>query len=181
MALTRWRSIFAIHGSVLLSLSPLGLLSPGGYVVRRDMIIFGAYIKGCNMRHLFLTFFAFFFVQCTAFSTSTLTTTRVIPFFGGIRHRTVLRVSEKDEQSNDTPLFPQLPPIGESSFGTVPLEDLSSNLQPVAFVSDKFELQYTCKVCETRNSHRVSRIGKQLQDWVNLYCWKCAHIHWMFL
>jgi hypothetical protein len=138
-------------------------------VVGCNMIIFGAIIKWYNMMHLCLTFFAFFFVQCTAFSTSTLTTNMVIPFLGRIRHRTGLRVSEKDEQSNDTPLFPQLPPIGESSYGTIPSEDLSSNQQqPVAFVSDKFELQYTCKVCETRNSHRVSRIGKQLQDRVNL-------------
>jgi ribosomal protein L44E len=30
-------------------------------------------------------------------------------------------------------------------------------------VSDKFELQYTCKVCETRNAHRVSRIGKLIE------------------
>lgn len=37
----------------------------------------------------------------------------------------------------------------------------SSKSVPVAFVgSGKFELQYTCKVCNTRNSNQVSRLGK---------------------
>lgn len=52
--------------------------------------------------------------------------------------------------------------------GTLPLQNAKktgkenrapvSKKQEIAFVaSRKFELQYTCKVCETRNHHRVSR------------------------
>ena len=62
--------------------------------------------------------------------------------------------------------IPCLPPIGSSSYGN----DISSSnpdnviklngeSKPVGFLSGKFELQYTCKVCETRNSHKVSRLG----------------------
>jgi ribosomal protein L44E len=45
------------------------------------------------------------------------------------------------------------------------LRDQSSNVSDLSsekpsFVGDKFELQYTCKVCETRNTNRVSRIGR---------------------
>ena len=74
---------------------------------------------------------------------------------------------DEDEEPGDDSGIPQLPAIGESSFGTKPQARFVSHQQPladgekraVAFVSDKFELQYTCKVCETRNAHRVSRIG----------------------
>ena len=71
----------------------------------------------------------------------------------------------KDESADESGI-PQLPPTGESSFGS--RKSTLSNQQPlvdgekksVAFVSDRFELQYTCKVCDTRNNHRVSRLGK---------------------
>jgi hypothetical protein len=55
--------------------------------------------------------------------------------------------------------IPQLPAIGGSSFGNPNLSvaDLSSD-KP-SFVGEKFEIQYTCKVCETRQTNRVSRIG----------------------
>jgi hypothetical protein len=73
-----------------------------------------------------------------------------------------LNVRFDNEQENSEPTsIPQLPAIGESSFGDpskMNLEDEQS--QPVASVmGNKFELQYTCKVCDTRNSNRVSRIG----------------------
>ena len=65
-----------------------------------------------------------------------------------------------------------LPPIGESS-STEPFRAMNlsgkhtnnsesdSEKVPVAFVgSKKFEMQYTCNVCDTRNSNRVSRLGE---------------------
>ena len=60
--------------------------------------------------------------------------------------------------------IPCLPPIGASSFDGESSEDMDTiNLggesQNVGFVGQKFELQYTCKICETRNSHKVSRLG----------------------
>jgi hypothetical protein len=64
--------------------------------------------------------------------------------------------------------IPCLPSIGQSSFaggettsnksGTIRLDGNSHAVGNVG--SDRFELQYTCKVCETRNSHRVSRLGE---------------------
>jgi hypothetical protein len=75
--------------------------------------------------------------------------------------RRSLIVRFDSEQENSEPTIPQLPAIGESSFAEASkmnLEDDQS--QPVASVmGNKFELQYTCKVCDTRNSNRVSRIG----------------------
>ncbi len=74
--------------------------------------------------------------------------------------------SRNDDETKEaaSPLL-SLPPIGESSF------DLNSNMlsndQPkeVGLVgSPKFELQYTCNVCETRNVHKVSRLGMCLQS-----------------
>lgn len=68
--------------------------------------------------------------------------------------------SDDDDQGPLESGIPQLPAIGSSSFSTggggfTP----SSDGGPSAFVSRKFELQYTCGVCETRNCHSVSRIA----------------------
>ncbi len=73
--------------------------------------------------------------------------------------------------------FLPLPPIGESSFdpesfGGKQKYDVSGKSTTIALGSDKptevamvgsakFELQYTCNLCETKNSHKVSRLGKQ--------------------
>ena len=62
--------------------------------------------------------------------------------------------------------IPCLPPIGQSSFIGQPAKDsevirLDGTSQAVNHVgTEKFELQYTCNICETRNTHRVSRMGK---------------------
>jgi len=63
--------------------------------------------------------------------------------------------------------IPQLPAFGASSFSTHSM-DVFARQPPsptcdsadAAFVSPKFKLQYTCNVCDTRNSHMVSRLGK---------------------
>jgi hypothetical protein len=78
--------------------------------------------------------------------------------------------SRDDDQrtdNDDESSIPQLPAIGESSFGEAKKavqqqqESLADGKKKaVAFVSDKFELQYTCKICDTRNAYRVSRLGE---------------------
>lgn len=103
------------------------------------------------------------FHKCRAFSLLMPTTKRRMSW-------AVRASSDDNEQNNDEDSgIPQLPAIGESSFGSRKSTEASStHHQPlvdgekkeVAFVSDKFELQYTCKICDTRNTHRVSRLGK---------------------
>lgn len=69
---------------------------------------------------------------------------------------------EEEDTENEIPC---LPPIGYSSFDgetsasgeTIRLDGTSCDVNHVG--TEKFELQYTCKVCETRNSHRVSRMA----------------------
>lgn len=74
-----------------------------------------------------------------------------------------------DENESRESSIPQLPAIGSSSLqsssggsgspSTVQEEEKRNNDSQTAFVSPKFQLQYTCKVCNTRNCHLVSRIG----------------------
>jgi len=71
--------------------------------------------------------------------------------------------------------FPCLPAIGGSSFdNTIKLGD---DAKPVAFVgSQKFELQYTCNICETRNSIKVSRLAYR-KGLVIARCKECDSKH----
>lgn len=87
-------------------------------------------------------------------------------------------VNNKDDNKKEegSGLLP-LPPFGESSFdpesfGGKQKYDVSGKSTTIALGSDKptevamvgsakFELQYTCNLCETKNSHKVSRLGKQ--------------------
>jgi hypothetical protein len=68
-----------------------------------------------------------------------------------------------EQNSDDNPFA--LPPIGESSFQEPTNVGVSSGAKsPGIKISDevaspKFELQYTCKICTTRNSHRISRMA----------------------
>ena len=62
--------------------------------------------------------------------------------------------------------IPCLPMIGQSSFSGISSEDsdvirLDGTKKGVDLVGrETFELQYTCKICETRNSHKVHRMGE---------------------
>jgi hypothetical protein len=68
------------------------------------------------------------------------------------------------------PGIPQLPAFGSSSFSnptgmegdlaTSSLRHADGDIGGAAFASPKFKLQYTCNVCDARNSHMVSRLGK---------------------
>jgi hypothetical protein len=57
--------------------------------------------------------------------------------------------------------IPQLPAMGSTSFQNQPPSAAITDQEQssTAFVSPKFQLQYTCKVCDTRNFHTVSRLG----------------------
>lgn len=61
--------------------------------------------------------------------------------------------------------IPCLPPIGQSSFSGEDDENvikLNGGAKKIgSVVSDRFELQYTCNKCDTRNSHQVSRLAYQ--------------------
>lgn len=60
----------------------------------------------------------------------------------------------EDNSSENAVSIPQLPPSGDSSF----LNDDSLRKKP--FVANrKVQLQYTCNVCETRNTHSISRVA----------------------
>ena len=65
--------------------------------------------------------------------------------------------SSNDEEGNESESngIPQLP-----AFSTFKIKPSSAEKAGPTFASSKFEIQYTCKVCDTRNSHRVSRVGK---------------------
>ena len=56
--------------------------------------------------------------------------------------------------------IPQLPAFrGYRAASPSTASSSSSSGDKPAFVNRKLELQYTCKVCETRNCHKVSRIA----------------------
>lgn len=70
--------------------------------------------------------------------------------------------SEVENAEESQNLLPGLPPIGASSYDSTDKSKRANKdgSQNVGFVGNqKFELQYTCKICETRNVHKVSRIG----------------------
>ena len=69
-----------------------------------------------------------------------------------------------EESESEDSSIPQLPAIGASSFETNGLPTIQEKDSQAAFVSPKFQLQYTCKVCDTRNCHLVSRIGTFVTD-----------------
>ncbi|KAG7347163.1 DNL zinc finger-domain containing protein [Nitzschia inconspicua] len=104
---------------------------------------------------------------------------------------------EEDEMEDST--IPRLPALGaakssslsgsgternEGSLLSTPSAATSSDSQqfnatkPTAFVSPKFELQYTCNVCETRNRVIVNRMAYQ-KGMVIAICKGCDAKHWI--
>lgn len=55
--------------------------------------------------------------------------------------------------------FSALPPIGASSFWDRSLPKCTNSTESISLVSSKFKIQYTCKICSTRNSHSVTRLA----------------------
>lgn len=95
---------------------------------------------------------------------------------GSYNNKDNMRNSVKNNDDNNTINgIPLLPPIGNSCatkrIQPMNLTNSNGNLNddsqqkstdsvPVAFVgSKKFNLQYTCKICNTRNSNEVSRLA----------------------
>ena len=73
--------------------------------------------------------------------------------------------TDSDTKTEELP-FLALPGAGGSSFDPLssenrfgPMAQEGKDLKAAKFVSDKFELQYTCKRCDTRNNNKVSRIA----------------------
>ncbi|CAJ1969380.1 unnamed protein product [Cylindrotheca closterium] len=111
---------------------------------------------------------SFLFVQANSFATLPSLTTKIQrKCLGyGCHQFPPLKQSSDDHEEIESKI-PQLPAIGTSSLhqggsSTVQAEPQGNSHEPlndVAFVSPKFQLQYTCKVCNTRNHHLVSRIA----------------------
>jgi len=94
----------------------------------------------------------------------------------------VVRQAKNDqhEEPPDDGSIPQLPAFQSHKAGPGVVADESGSnqqFQAKPFVaSRKFQLQYTCKVCETRNSHAVSRIA-YLKGVVIARCKGCDSQH----
>ena len=78
------------------------------------------------------------------------------------RHHRYDDDDEEEEDENDLPQvstgIPQLPAF--QSHKTAPATALPQQQQQQPMVASRqFQLQYTCKVCETRNQHTVTRIA----------------------
>jgi hypothetical protein len=116
-------------------------------------------------------FFGLFMLQAYSFtSRNHITSIRPCERQASIHHHSFsyrLQSRSDDDQDDCESVssgIPQLPPaIGASSFHNQSPSTIRDAAQTTAFVSPKFELQYTCKVCNTRNCHLVSRIGKCMQ------------------
>ncbi|KAL7455181.1 hypothetical protein ACHAWC_006767 [Mediolabrus comicus] len=97
----------------------------------------------------------------------------------------------KDTDDIGDSVFAALPPIGESSFWerqdedndtvAVPNTSSSSSISPTKYntnivLSRKFHLQYTCKICSTRNTHSLTRLGYN-HGVVIAVCKECNNKH----
>lgn len=87
-------------------------------------------------------------------STSTLTRSSSLLTLAARRRN---RSSEDNAGDEPRSEIPQLPPT--TSFDKNSKTQVASLQSGAAFVGRKLDLQYTCKVCETRNTHKVSRIA----------------------
>jgi hypothetical protein len=69
--------------------------------------------------------------------------------------------SSNESRSVEARKIPQLLPAGFGSSALMNATEAPSpfSSQSPPFVASKFELQYTCNICQTRNKHRVSRIA----------------------
>jgi hypothetical protein len=114
-------------------------------------------MKRCN---LLIFSFALSFLQVSSFLIRQNAV--ITPDVKSLRCRSFhVKSRSEDVEDGVAPKIPQLPVPGSSSFQKN--QSLTSSKErpaKTAFVSRKFELQYTCNVCETRNCHMVSRLGK---------------------
>lgn len=112
--------------------------------------------------------------------------------------KTCLRVRDGSNDEKTEKMLPQLPALGpgscssgdvrdsplsgDSDYAVEPcsthLSGSSNSTTPTAFVSPKFELQYTCKVCETRNRVIINRMAYR-EGMVIAICKGCESKHWI--
>ena len=78
-------------------------------------------------------------------------------FAPSIRSRRSPFVTTRAKPTDEESEIPLLPPPGESSYSAPSTNKKQDSRSSV--LSKKFEIQYTCKKCETRNSHFISRAG----------------------
>lgn len=128
---------------------------------------------------LCLCFFSLSIQSSYGFAPSTSSSTSTISTFSSIistnigstrftkhkRQQYLLYASKSADEEEEQSVIPCLPPIGESSFkgDAATIETSTGTMEvnkSIRVSSDKFELQYTCNICETRNTHKVSRMGK---------------------
>lgn len=86
---------------------------------------------------------------------------------------------DDDDFENDTgsilnSMIPQLPPIGASESSTNPTSLINDDKPFVA--NHKFQIQYTCNICETRNTNTISRLAYR-QGVVIARCKGCQNQH----
>lgn len=111
------------------------------------------------LRGIILSFFSLFVVGSKAFLAPSSITSPLSSFNAKDADATDI-----DTETEELP-FLALPGAGGSSFDPLTSENRfasvaeGKDLKEAKFVSDKFELQYTCKRCDTRNSNKVSRIA----------------------
>jgi hypothetical protein len=105
-------------------------------------------------------------VSSSSLLPTTTTTMRTASSLTASRRRNPNRNDDDDDEEGsmmESKEIPQLPSFGSSSFDKTAAAQRKfsgqTELTP-AVVNHKFELQYTCKICETRNVHKVSRIGE---------------------
>lgn len=86
----------------------------------------------------------------------------------------VIRRDTEEPLEDSMPKIPQLPPAMPGR-AAVSLDQQ----QPTPVVGDKFEIQYTCKKCDTRNANKVSRVGTSENTRVivgSRYCHAVGHV-----
>lgn len=81
---------------------------------------------------------------------------------------------ENDNGSVLNSMIPQLPPIGASESSTNPTSLINDDKPFVA--NHKFQIQYTCNICETRNTNTISRLAYR-QGVVIARCKGCQNQH----
>jgi DNL zinc finger len=97
--------------------------------------------------------------------------------------RNRLHMNDDDDDDDDfectdrrvSDVIPQLPPIGSSRSSKNPTS-LSKNDDKPFVANHKFQIQYTCNICETRNTNTISRLAYR-QGVVIARCKGCQNQH----
>jgi hypothetical protein len=92
----------------------------------------------------------------------------------------ILAQNSDDQGEPERTGVPQLPPCQDQRTRSDTMSsDSGDSVQPAPFgapfvLRKKFELQYTCNVCETRNTNSVSRVACEYCKTMSYYCTSCV-------